>query len=655
MGGAGGPMGGAGGPMGMGGPMGGAGSGAAASGLFTDRPIYLTIHPDLKRMMDKMEESPEPAILSCAGMDLESASAKIVDNVRATSTLGALIPLPTIISAGLGIQRVSETRLTIVAALELKREDDARTLTATLSRDVIGRAALMLSKWLGTPIDGNAPVATSAGPGVAGGARPGPMGGGGGPMGGMAGPMGGMAGPMGGGAPRAGQAGPMGGAGSTQFAPSSLHARSSGKTVYITLEAEVSTDADRKIKQGIENQTIRLKGMADVAGSIQPRWHELANTAVLLKNQNRVLHGTMGAADDPSGRTLVPRGPHQRVSFMVDLLPMLGRTEIFNEIDTKLPWRSDKNLRAGANWVPQFINPQYPRLSWQAQLPSLPGTTLGATHYVGLSGVGLDSADWDDNDPALRKKFGMFGYNRPTKFDDIPDGTSSTIYLITVPPTASRPWIAGGGATVQGVPEQGSIAPFVYNHGTKRGAYALMADGSVRFLSADMADKAFQALVTKAGSDDAGDLETLAPKANAPIAVAPTPRPKVEPKAEPVAVKSGPLDEAQKDRAALQGEWEIVSAESNGEPPPPGLLSQAKFAFSGDNLTLMGKVGTFTIDAGRIPRQIDFASGNVKQLGIYDLDGDRLRLCVGPADDRPKEFKTKPRTDHSMFVLKRKR
>jgi uncharacterized protein (TIGR03067 family) len=117
----------------------------------------------------------------------------------------------------------------------------------------------------------------------------------------------------------------------------------------------------------------------------------------------------------------------------------------------------------------------------------------------------------------------------------------------------------------------------------------------------------------------------------------------------------GQDEQSKKDHAALQGEWEIVSAESNGEPPPPGLLNGAKFAFSGDKLTLLGKVATFELDATKNPRQIDFVRGKTCQIGIYELDGDNLKLCVGPSDDRPKEFKTKPRTDHSLFVLKRKR
>jgi uncharacterized protein (TIGR03067 family) len=114
-------------------------------------------------------------------------------------------------------------------------------------------------------------------------------------------------------------------------------------------------------------------------------------------------------------------------------------------------------------------------------------------------------------------------------------------------------------------------------------------------------------------------------------------------------------DQSRKDHAALQGEWEVVSAESNGEPPPPGLLDGAKFAFAGDALTLLGKEGAFELDATHTPRRIDFVRGKARQLGIYELDGDTLKLCVGPADDRPTEFKTRPRTDHSLFVLRRKK
>ncbi len=112
--------------------------------------------------------------------------------------------------------------------------------------------------------------------------------------------------------------------------------------------------------------------------------------------------------------------------------------------------------------------------------------------------------------------------------------------------------------------------------------------------------------------------------------------------------------ESQKDHIALQGEWDVVSSESNGELPPPGLLDGGKFTFSGNDATVLGKKGTFELDATKSPRQIEFLRGNARQIGIYKLTGDHLKLCVGPPDDRPTAFITKPRTDHSFFLLKKK-
>jgi hypothetical protein len=67
--------------------------------------------------------------------------------------------------------------------------------------------------------------------------------------------------------------------------------------------------------------------------------------------------------------------------------------------------------------------------------------------------------------------------------------------MIQVPPALRGPWLAGGGATVRGVPDKDSIRPFVSrNHDGKPGTYALMADGSVRFIAADISDQVLKAL-----------------------------------------------------------------------------------------------------------------------------------------------------------------
>lgn len=117
--------------------------------------------------------------------------------------------------------------------------------------------------------------------------------------------------------------------------------------------------------------------------------------------------------------------------------------------------------------------------------------------------------------------------------------------------------------------------------------------------------------------------------------------------------RRGQDEKSKKDHAALQGEWDVISGESNGELPPPGLFTGAKFVVSGDKSILLGKEARFQLDATKNPHQIEFVRGKTRQIGIYELDGDNLKMCVGPPDDRPKEFKTKPRTDHSLLVLKR--
>jgi uncharacterized protein (TIGR03067 family) len=118
---------------------------------------------------------------------------------------------------------------------------------------------------------------------------------------------------------------------------------------------------------------------------------------------------------------------------------------------------------------------------------------------------------------------------------------------------------------------------------------------------------------------------------------------------------------AQKDLSAtgdiskLQGTWSVVSGESIGEAAPKGAFDGATVMFTGTKATLLGKEGTFEVDDSKRPRWIEFARAGSKQVGIYELSGDDLKFCVGPTDDRPKEFKTKPRTDHTLLVLKKKR
>jgi hypothetical protein len=169
---------------------------------------------------------------------------------------------------------------------------------------------------------------------------------------------------------------------------------------------------------------------------------------------------------------------------------------------------------------------------------------VGNTHFVGIAGVGLDAGSYREGDPRTAKKLGVFGFDRVTRVEQITDGLDRTIAAIQVPPNRHRPWLAGGEATVVGIDETDSVKPFVcVTHQGRKGTFALMGDGKVRFIPQTISDADFQALCTIAGGE-AVDVERLAPEvkreeiAQAPAPVRPVPakaKPPVQPPVTPAA------------------------------------------------------------------------------------------------------------------------
>jgi uncharacterized protein (TIGR03067 family) len=108
----------------------------------------------------------------------------------------------------------------------------------------------------------------------------------------------------------------------------------------------------------------------------------------------------------------------------------------------------------------------------------------------------------------------------------------------------------------------------------------------------------------------------------------------------------------QKELAKMQGEWSMVSGSADGTAMPDNRLKQMKRICKGDETTTMmgGQVyfkAKITIDPSKKPKTIDyqmtegFTKGK-KQLGIYELDGDKFKSCFGKAGaDRPKDFTSK--------------
>jgi uncharacterized protein (TIGR03067 family) len=107
-----------------------------------------------------------------------------------------------------------------------------------------------------------------------------------------------------------------------------------------------------------------------------------------------------------------------------------------------------------------------------------------------------------------------------------------------------------------------------------------------------------------------------------------------------------------KELALLQGEWSLASAMNDGEPMPDNLRKQMKWSFKGDvaTRTMSGKPlmkAKITIDPSKMPKTIDHQItdaifGGGTQLGIYELDGNTLKVCLSyNGGERPKEFSGK--------------
>lgn len=112
-------------------------------------------------------------------------------------------------------------------------------------------------------------------------------------------------------------------------------------------------------------------------------------------------------------------------------------------------------------------------------------------------------------------------------------------------------------------------------------------------------------------------------------------------------------DPAARDRAAYAGSWRVVTIEADGteqDARDRGIVvvnhEDGSWTLSVDGRELSS--GTSRIDPLATPPEIDLEvstgeGAGTTLLGIYELDGDRRRLCFRGADGwRPREFATSP-------------
>jgi hypothetical protein len=297
--------------------------------------------------------------------------------------------------------------------------------------------------------------------------------------------------------------------------------------LQFTLHFIMDNQSFEKMKSIAQLVMSGLRGELDLAGGDFNR-HDLAAAVKRLPEKDQRFPRGALKRDVPSGRLGArPWEPNDRQSWMVELLPFLGEETLYAHLQAnrQASWKDPVNWAAAATVVPQFQDPSYPAGSRYVRYPGIP-VRAATTHFVGISGVGPDAAEFPPGHPAA----GIFGYDRETALKELKEskdgkGLSSTILMAQVPPLYGSPWLAGGGSTVRGVPETGSVRPFVSVQANgQRGTYVLMADGSVRFIGENVSDSVFKALATIKGNlpEDAA-LDTVAPPVAPPKKAAPTP------------------------------------------------------------------------------------------------------------------------------------
>jgi uncharacterized protein (TIGR03067 family) len=107
------------------------------------------------------------------------------------------------------------------------------------------------------------------------------------------------------------------------------------------------------------------------------------------------------------------------------------------------------------------------------------------------------------------------------------------------------------------------------------------------------------------------------------------------------------------DQERIQGTWALVSGERSGNPLPDQVTQHIKLIFAGDKLITQHKdrktEATFRLDANKTPKEIDLDMGGSVGRGIYQLDGDSLKIVHGEVGDaRPKDF---PKAGSGLTVL----
>lgn len=117
-------------------------------------------------------------------------------------------------------------------------------------------------------------------------------------------------------------------------------------------------------------------------------------------------------------------------------------------------------------------------------------------------------------------------------------------------------------------------------------------------------------------------------------------------------------DDKKKDEDKIQGKWEMIKGEMNGESLPEEFVKGFSITFTKEKFEAKladgsGEEGEFKLDSAAKPHATaSFTSNGETRKGIYKWDGDSLHMCVSDkGGELPKDFAGKD--GHLLFVLKK--
>lgn len=232
-----------------------------------------------------------------------------------------------------------------------------------------------------------------------------------------------------------------------------------------------------------------------------------------------------GVVDTKGPIRYTPKGYH--MGWAVALLPFIEQKNAFNKTNFDVGVYDSLNDTVRSHVIASYMCPSDPgSFRGRAATPSIPGTTP----TVGGTSMNYAGCHHDLEAPIDVKNAGVFYLNSFTRYDDIADGASNTIFIGEKSTLGNDlSWMSGtastlrntgtainkqwGGSVAPGMtdderpatPEPGEPDPtlFVGGYSSRHpgGANFLFGDGSVRFLKNTLATHVFHCLGNRADGE----------------------------------------------------------------------------------------------------------------------------------------------------------